>query len=138
MALVRASAFDISSDNFNGIWSYTNSPLQQSWSSGVNTFRFMYDSTYVQLSIRIISTYEPPTQGEVSNTPPKEYGFSYVGPGNTYTIELGNYLTIGCEANFWPSQTTTIPIEIQGNFGDKFNPDWQTIGTFNATIIIPS
>ena len=129
---------DIFSDNFNGIWSYTNSPVQQIWSSGVNTFRFMYDSTYVQLSIRIISTYEPPTQGEVSNTPPKEYGFSYTGPGNTYTIGLGYYLTIGCDANFWPSQTTTIPIEIQGNFGDKFNPDWRTIGTFNTTIIIPA
>ncbi len=129
---------DIFSDNFNGIWSYTNSPVQQIWSSGVNTFRFMYDSTYVQLSIRIISTYEPPTQGEVSNTPPKEYGFSYAGPGNTYTINLGYYLTIGCDANFLPSQTTTIPIEIQGNFGDKFNPDWRTIGTFNTTIIIPS
>ncbi len=128
---------DISSDNFNEIWSYTNSPLQQSWSD-VNNFRFMYDSTYVQLSIRIISTYEPPTQGEVSNTPPKEYGLSSAGPGNTYGINLGDYLTIGCDANFWPSQTTTIPIEIQGNFGDKFNPDWRTIGTFNTTIIIPA
>jgi hypothetical protein len=128
---------DISSDNFNRIWSYTNSPLQQLWSSGANNFRFMYDSTYVQLSIRINSSYDAPLQGEVSNTAPKEYGFSYAGPGNTYLINLGYYLTIGCDINFHPTETTTIPIEVQGNFGDKINPNWQTIGTFNATIIIP-
>jgi hypothetical protein len=128
---------DIFSDNFNEIWSYTNSALQQSWSD-VNNFRFMYDTTYVQLSIRIISTYEPPTQGSVFNTPPKENGLSYIDPSNIYGINLGYYLTIGCDINFYPTETTTIPVDVQGNFGDKFNPDWRTIGTFNATIIIPA
>jgi len=92
----------------------------------------------VQLSIRIISTYEPPTQGSVFNTPPKENGLSYIDPSNIYGINLGYYLTIGCDINFYPTETTTIPVDVQGNFGDKFNPDWRTIGTFNATIIIPA
>jgi hypothetical protein len=125
---------DIFADNFTGNWSYTNSPLLQTWSSGVNNFRFIYDSISVSLYARISTTYEAPTQGEVSTLAPKYYDFSPISPNSEYGIGLGNYLTIGCdEASV--SSTTTFPIEIQGNFGDKDNPDWRTVGSLNATIV---
>jgi len=126
---------DIFGDAASGNWSYTNSALLQTWSSGAgNSFRFIYDSLSISLYIRISTSYEVPLQGEVSNTAPKYYGFTSVSPSSVYGIGLGGYLTIGCdEASV--SSTTTFPVEIQGNFGDKINPNWQRVGTFNATIV---
>ncbi len=126
---------DISGDDANQSWTYTNSPVLQLWSEGPNTFRFIYDSTPLSLYIRISTSYDTPLQGQTSTIPPKYYGFSLVETYNTYTIGSGGYLTIGCNANSL-RRTQTFPIEIQGNFGDKINPDWRAIGTFNATAVV--
>jgi hypothetical protein len=88
----------------------------------------------IALNIRINISSEAPTHGEVSTIAPKYYGFTFVSPNSVYGIGLGGYLTIGCdEASV--SSTTTFPVEIQGNFGDKDSPDWQRVGSFNATIV---
>ena len=83
----------------------------------------------------IFNDYQLPTQGEVSNFAPKFYGLNIVETFNTYFIQQGQYLNIGCSANSLGA-SDTFNIDIQGNFGDESNPDWQSIGTFNASIII--
>jgi hypothetical protein len=125
---------DIFANNAAQEWLYINTPLLQSL-PGVGQFRFQYNSTAVSLYMGIFNDYQLPTQGEVSNFAPKFYGLNIVETFNTYFIQQGQYLNIGCSANSLGA-SDTFNIDIQGNFGDESNPDWQSIGTFNASIII--